>query len=154
VFICVETLFAGYEGRVLTPTPARLARELAAIDHRHIRATIDFSHGFINLGYHGGDFVAECAALAPFAEHLHIHDSFGRQDDIWMFTNGERLAYGHGDLHLPVGWGSIPWDALLEACVFPPEVVFNIELNSRYWHVAQECVDATKAMAARARIKA
>jgi sugar phosphate isomerase/epimerase len=34
VFICVETLFAGYAGQALTPTPARLARELAAIDHR------------------------------------------------------------------------------------------------------------------------
>ncbi len=151
LFICVETLFAGYHGHALTPTPARLARELAAIDHRHVRATIDFSHAFINLGYHGGDLVAECAALAPFADHLHIHDSFGRQDDIWMYTQGERLAYGHGDLHLPVGWGGIPWDALLETCVFPENVVFNIELDSRYWHVAQECVDATKAMASRAR---
>jgi sugar phosphate isomerase/epimerase len=69
-----------------------------------------------------------------------------------MFTDGERLAFGHGDLHLPVGWGDIPWDALIDQCVFPAGVVFNIELQSRYWYMAQETVDATKALAARARI--
>ncbi len=154
VTLCVETMFAGYRGEFSTPTPSRLARELAAINHPNVRATIDFSHSFINLGYNGGDLVAECAALASWADHLHIHDSFGRQDDIWMFTQGERLAYGHGDLHLPVGWGSIPWDLLLAECVFPPNVVFNIELDDRYWHLALDCVNDTKAMAARARVPA
>ncbi len=46
-----------------------------------------------------------------------------------MFTDGERLAYGHGDLHLPVGWGDIPWDALMAECTFPEGVLFNIELK-------------------------
>ena len=69
-----------------------------------------------------------------------------------MFSEGERLAYGHGDLHLPVGWGDIPWDRLMEVCLFPPGVLFNIELKERYWYVAQETVDATRALAARARI--
>ena len=69
-----------------------------------------------------------------------------------MFTDGERLAYGHGDLHLPVGWGDIPWDALMAECTFPEGVLFNIELKQRYWYAAQETVDATRAMAAMARV--
>jgi sugar phosphate isomerase/epimerase len=152
LIICVETLFAGYHGSSLTATPARLARELAAINHPAIRSTIDFSHGAINLDYHGGDLATECAPLAPFAKHLHIHDSFGRQDDIWMYSAGERLAYGHGDLHLPVGWGNTPWNAILDACIFPAGVIFNIELNQRYWHLAQDCVAATRIMANRAKL--
>ncbi len=88
--------------------------------------------------------------LAPFARHLHVHDSFGLQDDIWMYTEGERLAFGHGDLHLPVGWGNLPWDALIDACHFPDGVVFNIELEARYWPAAAETVAATKRLAARA----
>ena len=55
-----------------------------------------------------------------------------------MFTDGERLAYGHGDLHLPVGWGDIPWNALMAECTFPEGVLFNIELKQRYWYAAQE----------------
>ena len=154
--LCVETLFAGFDGKVHASSPRRLATELAAIDHPNVRATIDFSHSWLMLDWEGrrADFVEEIRTLAPFGRHLHIHDSFGRQDDIWMYTEGERLAYGHGDLHLPVGWGDIPWQTLIAECVFPQGTVFNIELNQRYWYAAQETVEATKALAARARIGA
>ena len=152
--LCVETLFAGYRGEAHAASPSRLAAELAAIGHPNVMATLDFSHAYIKLDFDGrrDDFVDEVKALAPYARHLHIHDSFGRQDDIWMFTDGERLAYGHGDLHLPVGWGDIPWDRLMAECTFPEGVLFNIELKQRYWYAAQETVDATRAMAASARI--
>ena len=151
--LCVETLFAGFDGRVHASAPRRLAAELAAIDHPNVMATIDFSHSWLMLDWEGrrGDFVEEIKSLAPFARHLHIHDSFGRQDDIWMYTEGEKLAYGHGDLHLPVGWGDIPWDTLMAECIFPRGVVFNIELNKRYWYAARETVDATGTLARRAR---
>ncbi len=150
--LCVETLFTD-DGGAHTATPMRLAKELAAIAHPAVMATIDFSHAYLRLDFEGrrGDFLQEIAALAPFGKHLHIHDSFGRQDDIWMFTEGERLAFGHGDLHLPVGWGDIPWASLMETCRFPAGVVFNIELKERYWHAAQDCVDAVKSMSATAR---
>ena len=146
--ICVETLFTD-DGTLHTASPARLAEELAAVRHPAVMATIDFSHAYLRLDFEGrrADYIAEVAALSPFAKHLHVHDSFGRQDDIWMFTEGERLAFGHGDLHLPVGWGDIPWDDLMQACTFPLGAVFNIELKERYWYAAQECVDATKALA-------
>jgi sugar phosphate isomerase/epimerase len=150
--LCVETLFAD-NGTIQTASPVRLARELELINHSAVMATIDFSHAYIKLDFDGrrADYVNEIAALAPFAKHLHMHDSFGRQDDIWMFTEGERLAYGHGDLHLPVGWGDIPWGDLMATCVFPQGVVFNIELQQRYWYEAQACVDTVKAMAHSAR---
>ena len=155
IMLCVETLFAGFEGKGHASSPRRLAAELAAIAHPNVMATINFSHSWLMLDWEGrrGDFVDEIKALAPFARHLHVHDSFGRQDDIWMYTEGERLAYGHGDLHLPVGWGDIPWETLMAECVFPRGVVFNIELNPRYWYAARETVDATRALAGRARIR-
>ena len=150
--LCVETLFTDSVNQH-TATPARLARELAVINHPNVMATIDFSHSYIRLDLEGrrADFLDEVAALAPFARHLHMHDSFGRQDDIWMFTEGERLAFGHGDLHLPLGWGDIPWDELMRVCEFAPGAVFNIELKERYWYAVGECINANKAIAAKAR---
>ncbi len=152
IALCVETLFTDTAGQH-TPTPLRLAQELAAIDHPAVRATIDFSHAYLRLDFEGrrDAYLSEVAALAPFARHLHIHDSFGRQDDIWMFSEGERLAFGHGDLHLPVGWGDIAWTEIMAECQFPHGVVFNIELKERYWHAARDCVAATMALAAQAR---
>ncbi len=154
VTICVENLFDDHWGKDHTARASRLAAELKAVNHPNVRATVDFSHAHLDCGFHGHDVVAEVTPLAALAPHLHIHDSFGRPDDIFMYTTGERLAYGHGDLHLPVGWGSVPWDALLKACTFPKGVVFNIELNSRYWHLAKETVAATRAMAERCRLAA
>jgi sugar phosphate isomerase/epimerase len=136
LLVYVETMFGGHEGRMHASAPSRLAAELAAIGHPNVWATLDFSHSYLRLGYFGGEFVREIATLAPFAKHLHMHDSFGRADDIWTYSQGEKLAFGHGDLHLPVGWGDIPWDALMAECVFPDGVVFNIELQKRYWHAA------------------
>jgi sugar phosphate isomerase/epimerase len=152
--LCVETLFAGFEGKAHASSPSRLAAELEAIGHPNVMATLDFSHAYLKLDFDGRReaFVEEVKALAPFAQHLHVHDSFGRQDDIWMFTEGERLAYGHGDLHLPVGWGDIPWQTLMAECSFPQGVLFNIELKQRYWYAAQETVHATKAIAALAKV--
>ncbi len=152
ITLCVETLYAD-DGRMQTASPSRLAAELSAINHPSVMATIDFSHAYIKLDFDGRrhDFINEMVALAPHAKHLHLHDSFGRQDDIWMFTEGERLAYGHGDLHLPVGWGDIPWNDIIDICVFPKDVVFNIELKSRYWYEAQACVDTVKDLAKNAR---
>lgn len=154
LLLCVETLFGGYDGKVHASWPSRLAAELEAVAHPNVMATLDFSHSYLQLDFDGGRsrFVEEIKAIAPFARHLHVHDSFGRQDDIWMFNESERMAYGHGDLHLPVGWGDIPWDTLMAECQFPEGVLFNIELNGRYWYAAQETVDATKALAAKAQV--
>lgn len=146
LYLCVENIFGDYFGKVHTPTPKLLAQELALINHSHVWATLDIGHAFIETSFHGLDLVSDCAALAPFARHVHIHDCFGRQDDIWMYTESERLAFGHGDLHLPVGMGGIPWEALFAACVFPQGTIFNIELAKRYWHWRQNCVDAMNAL--------
>jgi sugar phosphate isomerase/epimerase len=151
LLVCVETMFGGHEGRMHASTPSRLAAEIASIRHPNVWATLDFSHSYLRLGYFGGEYVREIAALAPYAKHLHMHDSFGRADDIWTYSQGEKLAFGHGDLHLPVGWGNIPWNELMAECTFPEGTVFNIELQKRYWHAASECVAATRALAEAAR---
>lgn len=151
IILCVENLFGGYEGKVHTATPSRLARELGAIDHSHVMATLDFSHAYLHCGFLGIDFLSEIELLSPFAKHLHMHDSFGRQDDVWMFTDGERTAYGHGDLHLPVGWGDIPWNDIFTRCLFPDQTVFNIELKKRYWYEARNVIETTKAYAGQVR---
>jgi len=154
VLLCVETMFGDHHGRTHASLPSRLAREIEAIDHPHVWATLDFSHAFLRLGYVGGEYLAEIAALAPFAKHLHMHDSFGLADAFETVFPSEKFAFGHGDLYLPVGWGAIPWQALMERCNFPDGVLFNIELNPRLWYAVDECLAATRALAAEARIGA
>lgn len=139
IIVVVETLFA-YETYRHTALPSKLARELAKINHPNICACFDFSHGFINSTLHGVDFAAEAEALAPFAKHLHIHDSFGRPVMIERISRAERVAFGLGDLHLPLGWGSIPWKQLMETLQLPDEVIFMLELPPQYWPELASCL--------------
>ena len=148
--ICVENIFT-YDHSRHTALPSRLAAELALIDHPAIRATFDFSHGYINCGLHGVDFVEEAKALAPFSKHLHIHDSFGRPKDFWTYSLTEDLAFGAGDLHLPLGWGNLPFDRIAAEAVFPAEVVADIELQARFWSELPETIRQTQDFAGRLR---
>jgi len=132
VTLCVENLF-DFGPYAATPTIARLAEELALIDHPRVRATFDFSHGLIHATQYGYDFLEEAKALAPFAVHLHLHDSFGEPDLPWVYASAEANAFGFGDLHLPQGWGSVPWDALAAECEFPADLIAIHELNMRFW---------------------
>jgi sugar phosphate isomerase/epimerase len=149
LIIAVENLFTGADRR--TALPSRLAREIAAIAHPHIWACLDFSHGAINSALHGAEFIDEAAALAPFAKHLHVHDSFGRPAAFLTPRRAERLAYGEGDLHLPLGLGNLPWDALMERLDFPGGVVFNVELAKPYWADLEDVMRKARGLAARAR---
>jgi sugar phosphate isomerase/epimerase len=146
IIICVENLFARPDGSIHASSPSRLAREIAVIDSPYLQATLDVSHAYQSTMMTGQDFLSEIAALASFAKHVHMHDSFGLPDDIWTYTRGEMVAFGHGDLHLPPGWGSIPWDKVMKVCAFPEKTLFNIELNERFWYAVDECVAKTRAI--------
>lgn len=147
VRLMVENVFT-YDAGQHTALPGRLAAELAAVNHPFVQGCFDFSHGLINSTLRGADFMAEARAFAPQCRHLHIHDSFGIPTDLVTYSRGERLAYGLGDLHLPLGWGAVPWDAIMAECRFADGVVFNIELEARYRAEAEATVASTRALAA------
>jgi sugar phosphate isomerase/epimerase len=152
VTLCVENLF-DFGPYKATPTIARLAEELALIGHPHVRATFDFSHGFIHATQYGYDFLEEAKALAPFAVHLHIHDSFGQPDLPWVYASAEANAFGFGDLHLPQGWGSVPWSAIAEQCEFPKGAIAIHELNMRFWRDRHEAIENARQFLGKLRIR-
>jgi len=150
ITIAVENVFAGGNGTL----PSRLAQEIAAIGHPAVKACLDFSHAYLLANQHDADFLAEAAALAPHAKHLHMHDSFGRP--VWSRVGyrAERLAFGAGDLHLPLGLGSVPWDALMQRCRFPEDAIFINELAPHYWVDLPQTLERTRHYAAKARLGA
>ena len=148
VVVCVETLPTD-RAETHTALPSRLAYELAQIDHPNIRCCLDVSHAYINCGFHGRDLLAELTPLAPFAEHLHLHDSFGRPNDVRTVSRAERIAYGLGDLHLPLGWGSIPWEAIFSELDLPQSPVMMLELPPPHAEELDNCIATMQAWRAK-----
>lgn len=105
-----------------------VAAQIAAVDHPNLAGTIDVSHAYIASRTFGWDLRAQLEALAPAAPHLHLHESFGRPPSLPRPRPGERLAYGLGDLHLPLGWGDLPWTEALAGLPLPDEVSATLEI--------------------------
>ncbi len=129
MMIAVENIFA-FAPNEHTALPSRLAREIEAIGHPNVRGCLDFSHAALTCAAEGVDLLTDAKALARVACHLHIHDLFGDPRALWFFNRSERVAYGFGDLHLPIGWGNLPWAAMMADFTFLPDAIFNL-LNSR-----------------------
>lgn len=140
VRICVENLFME-DGYAWTADPVELARHLEGIDHPNICGTLDFSHAWIMTTGKGMDYVSALKAFAPLVNHLHVHDSFGKLPTLKTFTASERFAYGLGDLHLPLGWGGIPWEEVLPQLTFRPDTVMIVELPKRWWAELEDTFD-------------
>lgn len=145
VVIAVENVFVTQPGEH-TALPSRLAHEIVAINHPNVRACLDFSHGAITSAAQDADFMAEAKALAQVARHLHIHDSFGDPARLRTYSRSERVAYGLGDLHLPVGWGNIPWAKMMSEFIFEPNTVFNLELPAHFAHALPGSIAAIREM--------
>ncbi|ARO13815.1 xylose isomerase-like TIM barrel [Ketogulonicigenium robustum] len=132
VHIALENIFTTAEGQY-RKTPAEVARTVREIAHPHLCATIDFSHAYIESTYRGLDFYQQVAEMAPVAGHLHVHDSFGLHHRLYPEASGrEAVALGIGDLHLPMGWGSIDWDRIFTTHRFLPETVLMMEISRRH----------------------
>ncbi|MFK8253639.1 sugar phosphate isomerase/epimerase family protein [Ancylobacter terrae] len=148
VTLCVENIFRFGDARE-TASPARLAGELDAIAHPAVKATLDVSHAFIRCTDARLDPIAEIAELARHAAHLHLHDSFGRPTELWTYDPAEAVAFGEGDLHLPIGWGGLDWEAVIGAARLPQAATAILELNPRHWRELGAQIPVLKALAAR-----
>ncbi len=153
VTLCVENIFRFAPMRE-TASPARLAGEIDAIAHPCVRATLDISHAYLRCADAKLDAAAEIAALAPYARHIHAHDSFGRPLESWTMDEAERLGLGEGDLHLPLGWGSLPWDEIAATLTPEPGSILNLELHARYWSELPAQMDRLRTIAGRAPLTA
>jgi len=89
-----------------------IIRQLEAIDHPNIALTLDVAH--LHIAAHdmahdmGFDYLEAISQAAPWTKHLHLNDNFGRLDQ-GFDREADRWPFGEADIHLPPGWGSIPY---------------------------------------------
>lgn len=93
------------------------------VNRPNVGLTFDVGHAFLAARYFGFDYLEAVRAARPSLIHLHVTDNFGRYDPLRLenFTlyrtqrPRDILPVGRGDLHLPVGWGAIPYDETFAA---------------------------------------
>jgi len=131
VKLCIENIFP-YTNLHFTALPSEVSESIREINHPNARTTIDFSHAYINCNLRNKDLIPEIETMIPYTEHLHVHDSFGKFKNMYTYIFAEDITYGQGDIHLPLGWGDIPFDKIFSSGAFNKNIFFNFELSQRY----------------------
>ena len=139
VTLAIENLFP-FKQNYYAPLPNEIAKELNEINHPNIKCCLDISHAYINCTFRNVHFIKELKAMGPLSEHIHMHDSFGKIERIWTYIDAEDTSYGQGDLHLPLGWGDIPFDKIFDEVEFPKNINLNFELPIRYEKYYKESI--------------
>ncbi len=70
----------------------------------------DFAHSYINSKKLGYDFLRSIRVAKPYIRHAHVNDNFGKGKPESAPPYIEAMPMGIGDLHLPIGWGNIPYE--------------------------------------------
>ncbi len=113
-----------------------LVEQVKAVNHPQVGITLDVGHAYLAAQYYHFDFLETIALAAPYVRHIHLHDNFGRVSGYLETNQGELLAAGRGDLHLPVGLGKIPFTGvfgILEKHGFEGVVIHEIRTYCQEW---------------------
>jgi sugar phosphate isomerase/epimerase len=88
----------------------------------------DFAHSYINSKKLGYDFLRSIQAAKPYIRHAHVNDNFGKGRPESSASYIEAMPMGIGDLHLPIGWGNIPYED-----VAGYDAIYILELQERFF---------------------
>jgi sugar phosphate isomerase/epimerase len=86
------------------------------VNRPNVVMTLDVGHAYLAAAQFRFDFFEAIGAALPLVRHVHMNDNFGRYDPLRLEnftlyrtqTPADTFPLGKGDLHLPVGWGTIP----------------------------------------------
>ena len=108
-----------------------LVEQVKKIDRENVGITFDFGHAYLASKYYRFKFLDSIKLALPYIKHVHIHDCFGKPKLSYEEQDINLIQFGIGDLHLPVGWGAIPYNKIFRI-LKNYQGVLSLELKPRY----------------------
>lgn len=104
----------------------------------NVGITLDFSHLYISANYYMFDFMDAIKVALPYMIHSHLSDNFGKFDPVSPATHD--LVLGYGAMHLPIGWGCIPYRDVVKTIKKDYRGIYLLEFSryAEYYHEAIE----------------
>lgn len=123
VTVCVENIHSSI---------THLLKLLESVGEESVKMCYDFAHSYINSNKLGYDFIRSIQASKPYIRHAHVNDNFGKGKPESAPPYIEAMPLGIGDLHLPVGWGEIPYEDVFEI-MSGYDGIYILELQERFF---------------------
>jgi len=125
----------------------QLIEQVERIGSPWVGIAFDFGHCYTASTHYGFDYMQAVRQVMPYVNHLHIYDSFGKVNRYPDMAYQDLYTYGLDDLHLPVWWGSIPFQKIFSTISMPP-VILLLELKPRFTPDAGDCLATLRALLA------
>jgi sugar phosphate isomerase/epimerase len=125
-----------------------LKEQILRIHRDNVKINLDFGHLFMASRFYQFDPVATVAPIKDLVVHTHVHDNFGGVVHHWEKQQTHQLPFGKGDSHMPVGFGKIPIQAILNLLLPDYDGRLIMELRSRYLPDTQTSLDNLSALVA------
>jgi sugar phosphate isomerase/epimerase len=123
-----------------------MVRQLEAIDHPNVGMTLDIAHLHLAAREIGFDYLDAVSEAAPWVRHLHVNDNFGILDR-GIDSEIDRWAFGEADVHLPPGWGRIPYpDVFARLPDYQGDLILEIKAGF-YDHLPEVLADMRERLA-------
>lgn len=139
VVLCMENArpFIDEKGYTYAEDIGELVKQVEKINDNNIGINLDFGHAYLSANFYNKDFLKIIYKVKPYLRHLHFHDNFGLPCYFYEKDQNLLIANARGDMHLPPGWGNIPFKEAVEV-LNPKDCSFMIELRSRYFEYIKE----------------
>jgi sugar phosphate isomerase/epimerase len=95
------------------------------------KLTFDVGHYFLRCNGNKDELPAAVRTALPHIGHVHLHDNFGMALPMSEHDYNHRIACGAADLHLPLGWGTIPIEDVIVALAGYDGII-NLEIEKRF----------------------
>ncbi|MCK5586739.1 sugar phosphate isomerase/epimerase, partial [Candidatus Bipolaricaulota bacterium] len=105
---------------------------LESVGEDNIKLCYDFAHSYINSKKLGYDFIRSIQVAKPYTRHAHVNDNFGKGRPESSASYIEAMPMGIGDLHLPIGWGEIPYEDVFRTMA-GYDGIYVLELQERFF---------------------
>jgi len=124
--------------------PRELLRQVRRIGRPNVRINLDLGHLYMAAKSYGFDPVAAVREIGEVIGHVHVHDNFGLAVHYREKQQTHLVPFGRGDAHMPMGWGEIPFAAILETFIDSYGGLMIMELRSRYFDQTEESIGSLK----------
>jgi sugar phosphate isomerase/epimerase len=108
-----------------------MAEFCAWTDMPNCKLTFDVGHYFLRCKGDKDELLSGLKTAMPHIGHIHLHDNFGIPLPMSEHDYNHRITCGAADLHLPLGWGTIPIKEVI-AALSGYDGIINLEIEKRF----------------------
>jgi len=108
--------------------PNDIAQQAKNIDLPSMTTCLDVSHAAIAATALSQNLQNQIHSMAPHIGHIHLHDSCAQPGNLLSWVPEDNLTFGYGDMHLPLGWGTLDFESLLKNLPVQKDTSITLEI--------------------------